>query len=175
MALPYSKAVLQMLPTHGCGPDQEPFEPINDIHVHSYTQQQIFLPVSESRHFTRADAAKAFGDHILPPEKKLWVPELLQFEKEMAEGANVKDARVRFLQATAKSEQELAAKLAESDKAEQARNVRVNTDRFQFRFEEINVDSSGKNGRHIRGVGWRYGVPLPDRKKGAIKIPTRAE
>src|SRR4051794_9683481 len=81
LALPYSKAILSMVPTHDCKPDSEPFEAINEMHQHSYTQQQIFLPTSESRHFTRADAAKAFGDFVLPPEKKMWVPELLQFEK----------------------------------------------------------------------------------------------
>jgi hypothetical protein len=175
MALPYSKAVLSMLPTHNCEPDSPPFEAINEMHVHKYTQQQIFLPTSESRHFTRADAAKAFGEKILPPEKKMWVPELLQYEKDLAGGAGIQEARTRFLQATAKSEQALAAKHAEEDRIAQEHNVRVNTDRFQFRFEGISVDSSGKTGRHVRGVGWRYGVPHNDRKPGAVKIPTKVE
>jgi hypothetical protein len=164
-----------MVPTHDCLPESQPYEAINEMHVHSYTQQQIFLPTSESRHFTRADAAKAFGDHILPPEKKMWVPELLQFEKDVAEGLSIKDARVRFLQATAKSEEHMAAKHAKQDQIDRDNNTRVNTDRFQFRVENISVDSSGKNGRHAGGVGWRYGVPFNDRKPGAVKIPTKVE
>ncbi|KAK0633760.1 eukaryotic mitochondrial regulator protein-domain-containing protein [Immersiella caudata] len=175
MAIPYSKAVLSMVPTHDCAPDSPPFEAINEMHVHSYTQQQIFLPTSESRHFTRADAAKAFGEKILPPEKKMWVPELLQLEKDIASGVGIQEARSRFLQATAKSELEMAEKHAKKDAIANEENVRVNTDRFQFRFEGISVDSSGKTGRHIRGVGWRYGVPHNDRKPGAVKIPTKVE
>jgi hypothetical protein len=175
MALPYAKAVMKMLPKHDCTEEESRFEPINDIHVHSYTQQQIFWPTSESRHFTRADAAKAFGDHILPPEEKLWVPEMIQFEKDLASGVSVRDARGSFLVATAKSEQALADKYAAEAKAEEAANVRVNTSRFEMRFQDVNVDSSGRDGRSRKGVGWRYGVPFGDRRRGAVKIPTKVE
>ena len=65
LATPYAKAVMKMLPkTHyNEGEENIPHEPINEIHVHNLTLQQLFTPVSESRHFTREDAAKAF--HVL--------------------------------------------------------------------------------------------------------------
>jgi len=175
LARPYAHAVLSMLPTHHCNPDSPPFEPINEIHVHSYTQQQIFLPTSESRHFTRHDAAKAFGEHILPPEEKMWVPELLQFEKDVAEGVPPKEARVKFLQATAKSEQELAAKHAKQAKMKEENTIMADKGKYQFRIEQFSVDTAGKHGRAPGAVGWRYGVPFDDRKPGTVKIPTKVE
>jgi hypothetical protein len=37
------------------------------------------------------------------------------------------------------------------------------------------VDAVGRDGRDHKGVGWRYGVPHQDRKKGVVKIPTKVE
>ncbi|KAJ4298416.1 Two-component response regulator SSK1p [Collariella sp. IMI 366227] len=175
MAVPYHNAMSQMLPQAKLVQGERPFEPINDIHVHSYTMQQLFVPTSESCEFTRADAAKAFGDHILPPDDKMRIPELVELERKVAQGARFQDARREFLEATAKSEQEFAAKQkARMDSAEQ-RRTRVDTDRFEFRFEKINAEDVGPTGRARKAVGWRYGVPLMDRKRGQIKIPTSVE
>lgn len=44
--------------------------------------------------------------------------------------------------------------------------------RWDFKFRDIKVDEAGADGRGSRGVGWRYGVPLRDRKRGEVKIPT---
>lgn len=170
----YAKAVLNMLPTWHLS-DTHPFESINDIHVHTKTQKQIFVPVAESAHFTREDAAKAFGEKVLPPEKKLRIPEMLQFEKNVAEGMSRQQARDQFLADTRKSEKAVAR--AEMERRQRERdNMRiVKRGRFEFRFESFNVDSVGKTGRNRNAVGWRYGVPLDDRKKGKIKIPTKVE
>ena len=44
--------------------------------------------------------------------------------------------------------------------------------RCEFRFWDVKVDAV-EGERDRRGVGSRYGVPSQDRKKGAVKIPTR--
>ena len=53
---------MQMLPQNDLEPNANgqlvPHESIGDIHVPSWTSQQVFWPTSESRHFTREDAAK---------------------------------------------------------------------------------------------------------------------
>ncbi|KAK0725764.1 eukaryotic mitochondrial regulator protein-domain-containing protein [Lasiosphaeris hirsuta] len=175
MALPYAKAVLSMVPVADLRQSDQPFEAINDIPVHKYTQQQLFVPTSESRHFTRADAAKAFGEHILPPDEKMRIPELIQFERDIAEGVKPQEAQDNFVTAAARSEDELAAKESARVERDEARKLRIESGRFEFRFEKINVDSSGKDGRSRRGVGWRYGVPFNDRRRAVVKIPTKVE
>ena len=47
------------------------------------------------------------------------------------------------------------------------------TPRWEYRFRDVSVDSVGKGGMAPGGVGERYGFPFEDRKKGAVKIPTR--
>ena len=47
--------------------------------------------------------------------------------------------------------------------------------RWEFRFEEVSVEDVGGDGRDPRGVGWRYGFPHEDRKRGQVKIPRRVE
>ncbi|KAK3311520.1 eukaryotic mitochondrial regulator protein-domain-containing protein [Chaetomium strumarium] len=179
MAIPYAKAMMEMLPranlTESERREGRPFEPINDIHVHSYTMQQLFVPTSESREFTRADAAKAFGDHILPPDSKMRIPELVEMERKISQGVPPHQARAEFIEETRKSEQELAAKARARLQAAEDRRVRVDSGRFEFRFEKINAEDVGPTGRARRAVGWRYGVPHMDRKRGQIKIPTSVE
>ncbi len=164
-----------MLPLHNLEPDAAPFEPINDIHVHSFTQQQLFVPTSESREFTRHDAAKAFGDRILPPERKMRIPELLSFEKDIAAGMNPTDARAKFLADVAKSELAIARGRKLMEDLAEKNKTRVQSGRYEFQFENFSVNSAGRNGRSRAAVGWRYGVPFNDRKKGLSKIPTKVE
>lgn len=47
--------------------------------------------------------------------------------------------------------------------------------KWEFRFKDISVQDVGKDGRSRKGVGFRYGLPAQDRKRGQIKIPTRVE
>ncbi|KAL2121845.1 hypothetical protein VTJ04DRAFT_2300 [Mycothermus thermophilus] len=172
MATPLAKALRKMLPQHNLTPQERPFEPINDIPVHSYTQQQLFVPVSESRQFTRADAAKAFGEKILPPDEKMRIPELIAYERDLANGIDRRTARDRFVKATAASEQALAAKLKKQEQKAEERRIRVDTGRFEFRIEDIDSEDVGRGGRSRHAVGWRYGVPFMDRRRGEHKIPT---
>ena len=84
--MPYSKAVLKMLPTTPHIDQSLPknkgrrpivHEPINDLPVHPATRQQLFVPVAESRQFTRVDAGKAFDDKLLPADARIPHPELV--------------------------------------------------------------------------------------------------
>ena len=68
-----------------------------------------------------------------------------------------------------KERQEAAEK--EKNRVESRTKV-AESRRWQFRFEDVRVRSGGKD---EKAVGWRYGMPLEDRKKGQVKIPTKVE
>ncbi|KAI0419102.1 eukaryotic mitochondrial regulator protein-domain-containing protein [Xylaria grammica] len=175
LAKPYAKAVLSMLPTHFIKPNvsNPPFEPINELHVHPYTMQQIFWPTSESRHFTREDAAKAFHPTLLSADKRVPHPELVQMEREVEQGRLLWDASERFKQNVMESERKAAEKQVAKAAYEEKKTTRVNTERFEFRFKQFNAENVGLKGRSRNAVGWRYGTPHDDRSKGhQIKIPT---
>jgi hypothetical protein len=175
MATPYAKAVMSMLPQTFFRNGRGAHEPINEIHVHSHTMQQIFLPTSESRQFTREDAAKAFGDHILPADKRVPHPELIELEKDLLAGKSEYEAKEAFENRAMESEVRAAERLQKKKRAEEERMTRVKASRFEFRFQDVNVDDAGKDGRSRRGTGWRYGVPFYDRRRGEVKIPTKVE
>ncbi|KAK4674515.1 hypothetical protein QC763_121250 [Podospora pseudopauciseta] len=172
MAIPYALAVEKMLPLSNLTGDEQPFEPINDVHVHSFTMQQLFVPVSESREFTRKDAAKAFGDHILPPDHKMRIPELVKMERDILNDVPQAQAEKDFLARTRESERQFAEKEKYVAAKRDARKSKVDTERFEFRIEKINSEAVGKKGRARGAVGWRYGVPFNDRQRGLYKIPT---
>ncbi|KAI0201848.1 eukaryotic mitochondrial regulator protein-domain-containing protein [Astrocystis sublimbata] len=175
LAKPYARAVLSMLPTHSINRTRsgKPFEPINELHVHPYTMQQIFWPTSESRHFTREDAAKAFHETLLSPDQRVPHPELIQMERDVLQGLPVWDASERFKQAAMESERKAAEKQAAKVAREEKMTQRVNTERFEFRFKMFNSENVGSKGKARNAVGWRYGAPHDDRSKDhQIKIPT---
>ncbi|EMR72300.1 hypothetical protein UCREL1_646 [Eutypa lata UCREL1] len=174
LAKPYAKAILEMLPTTLLNPNarNEPFEPINELHVHPYTMQQIFWPTSESRHFTREDAAKAFHHKMLSADERVPHPELIQMEKEIADGLSPYSASERFKKAAMESERKAAAKQIKKAAVEEKYTTRVNSKRFEFRFKQINSELVGPKGKARNAVGWRYGAPYYDRAKGEVKIPT---
>lgn len=150
-------------------------ESINDLPVHRATQIQIFHPVSESKHFTRRDAGKVFDRTLLPAEDRVPHKELVQLEKWKRENM-VPSERVSKMRAMNEEE---VRKRKEADRKRlerEAKEVRkAETERYQFRFQDIKVESVGWDGRDRKGVGARYGVPHQDRKKGQIKIPTRVD
>lgn len=150
-------------------------ESINDLPVHPHTRPQIFYPTSESRQFTRADAAKVFSPTLLPADARIPLSELIDIEKNAI--ANMpREERTAFIRERA--EKKLRAKEEKERKQREweAKNVKVvSNQRWNFRFESINVEDAGKDGRGQGGVGWRYGNPHHDRKRGAIKLPTSVE
>lgn len=166
-----------MLPTTPyVNPDSKDFkahEPINDLPLHAATGQQIFHPTSESRAFTRADAAKVFHDKLLPADDRVPHPELALMHKDHLAGLDAEEI--------AKRQEERDALVEEKKKKFQEREAKrmamakvVSKPRWDFRITPIKVEDAGIDGRGHKGVGWRYGMPLMDRSRAAVKIPTKA-
>lgn len=176
LAKPYQSAILGMLPQTPFSPKKiTPHEPINDLPVHPATRQQIFYPASESRQFTRADAAKVFSPSLLPADDRIPHPELIQLEKDIAADVSRED---RLASIRARDEAQRKAKEDQELKRKAWEEKNLNTvagQRWDFRFQNVSVDAVGKDGRGRRGVGWRYGMPHEDRKRGQVKIPTSVE
>lgn len=72
--------------------DNIPHEAINEVLIHKYTMSQLFVPVSESRHFTREDAAKVFGERMLSADARSPQPELVEMEREIRAGPGARTA-----------------------------------------------------------------------------------
>ncbi|TQN66576.1 Response regulator mcs4, partial [Colletotrichum shisoi] len=170
LARPYARAVLRMLPQTELNKDrpdlQSPHEPINEIHVHRLTMQQLFVPVSESRQFDREDAAKAFHRKMLSVDGRSPHKELISMRKAAAAGGSAAELTKKFREVTRAEEDRLVERERRRLEKAEKETQRVDTGRFEFRFKEMNVDSAGRDGRNRRGVGWRYGVPFYDRRKG---------
>jgi hypothetical protein len=161
-----------MLPKTSFNPNSriKPHESINDLPVHRSTGTQIFHPTSESRHFTRVDAAKVFHDKLLPADLRVPHPELAEMYKDYKAGFSTEEREKR--QQEREEEAELRRQRALEKKAKKEAAVkRIDTGRYEYRFTEISVDDAGKDGRGLKGVGWRYGKPLMDRSRGTVKIP----
>lgn len=150
-------------------------ESINDLPVHASTLRQLFQPTSESRAFTRADAGAAFSRHLAPADARIPHPAMIAGARDAAAGVPEAERRRRM---RARLDEE-AAQAAERERARAEREASrarvVKGRRWDFRFEEVSVESVGRDGRAPGGVGWRYGVPHEDRKKGQVKIPTSVE
>ncbi|KAL5598346.1 hypothetical protein BROUX41_003595 [Berkeleyomyces rouxiae] len=182
LATPYREAIMSMLPQTRyliprAGEPQtephEPHEPINEIHTHGHTLQQLFWPVAESRAFTRSDAARAFSPIMLTPERRSPHAELIDAEKAIARRKLSRaDAMASWRHETAANEAADHKRLEAQLAAERARVTSVHTDRFEFRFQDFNAENVGKLGRKRDAVGHKYGVPNYDRKRGTVKIPT---
>lgn len=183
LALPYSRAVMDMLP-------QTPYidtslpqnakaravthEPINDLMVHPATRQQLFVPVAESRRFTRVDAGKAFANNLLPADERIPHPELVQTEMELAAGIPFRE-RQKLAEARFDAE-EKRRQAAEKRAADELKALKVVPQRrWDFVFKDVSVEDAGRDGKGAKASGWRYGVPHQDRKKGQVKIPTKVE
>lgn len=173
LARPYNDAVLAMLPTTPFeAVAGTPHESINDLPVHSATRQQLFYPTSESRQFTREDAAKAFSPNLLPADKRIPHPQLVQLERWNAEDISRPERLKRFAEM---EDKEIAAAEEKARKqkewAERTQRT-VQGRRWDFQFQDISADVVGKHGRSSKGVGHRYGMPHTERKRGEVKIPT---
>lgn len=177
LATPYSKAVLEMVPTWTLNTDQAnaAFEPINEIHVHGYTMQQLFVPTSESKQFTREDAAKAFHERMLSPDKRVPHPELVQMERDLLNGMSSEESYEKFKKSAMASEVTHANRRQWKAEQEEAKITSVQNGRYEFRFKDYDADVVGGGGRSRKAVGWRYGLPYEDRKKDQVKIPTSVD
>ncbi|KAM0280166.1 hypothetical protein ACHAQH_004238 [Verticillium albo-atrum] len=172
LAKPYSRAMLGMLPTTTYNPEnQRDHEPINEIDVHKLSQQQLFVPTSESRVFTREDAAEAFHRNLLPVDKRAPHTQLIELQKATLEGVPLETSLFKFKADTRAEEDRLREKHRKKVQLQEAQTSRVDTKRFEYRFQDVNVEVVGKSGRGHKGIGMRYGVPFNDRKRGRNNVP----
>ncbi|KHJ30791.1 putative tyrosine phosphatase protein [Erysiphe necator] len=153
---------------------RSPHESINDLPVLKITGAQLWLPVSESRRFTRADAAKAFDSNLQPADKRVPHPELTQMHKEYLAGKTLEERAILQDQRAELERRKILQRRANEMKRENSIKKVTNKRGIIFRFHEINVNSIEKDGRGTKGVGCRYGVPSMDRSKGDVKIPQHA-
>lgn len=165
-----------MLPQTPYNPTRpQPHESINDLPVHQATRQQIFYPTSESRHFTREDAAKVFDPTLLSADARIPHPELIELERQLRQGVP-REERIAAAAERMRVEAEEKRRREERRKADEEARIRlVQGKRWDFKFENVSVDDVGRDGRAPDGVGWRYGFPHEDRKRGQVKIPRRVE
>jgi len=135
------------------------FENIQELQTHSFAGRQVFVPTSESREFTRADAGKEFG----LPAADLMVPhpDLVTLTKERYGEVPIDE---RILRQVERDRLEKSQREAAKERADERRRQKkvLEVGRWKWCFTEA---ETGK-------VGFRYGFPLPDRKKGHVKIPT---
>ena len=149
-------------------------EPINDLSVHPATRQQLFVPVAESRRFTRVDAGKAFDNDLLPADARIPHPELVQAERELESGLSFEERR-KLAEGRHEAEQE-SKRVAEAKKQKELKALKVVPQRrWDFVFKDVSVEAAGRSGKGAHAEGWRYGVPHQDRKRGIPKIPTQVE
>jgi len=151
-----------------------PHEEINELPVHPWTTQQIFYPVSESRHFTREDASKAFNPRLLAADKRIPHPEMIAEYHER--GLLDREKAVLRAEREDSEDQAVARKKAAEEARQEKITTVVPTRRFNFVFKDVRADQTGSDGRRPNESGMaRYGIPHEDRKKGMVKIPTRVE
>ncbi|KAI9894726.1 MAG: hypothetical protein M1814_002082 [Vezdaea aestivalis] len=162
-----------MIPTGSSEPVRH--EDIFELPLHAHAGPQIFLPTSESRSFSRADAAAAFSETLRPADDRIPHPSLIGQLQVAQAGFSQKEQDIvhGFEQEKAERQRD---KRKYREAVKEAATVVIpqkgGSSRWEWRFKDINIESGGRSGR--RGVGWRYGAPLMDRKKGDVKIPTEA-
>ncbi len=179
----YSKYMMHILPAQeepgapvAAGkPKNKPFEPINEVLMHPYTASQLFLPVAESRHFTRDDAARAFNRNLVSADRRV-APPGADRARARPQGRRAGRRGCRRLRPGCPRPRGCRGRPRGARRRARARPHRQRPGaRVEFRFQAVNVDHVGMSGRSRRGTGWRYGNPLPDRKTGQVKIPTRVD
>lgn len=138
-------------------------ESIHDLPVHKATLSQVFWPTTESMPFNRNDAGKVFHKDFLPADLRIPNPEVIEnFQDDPTE---TRARRIELQRKIAKREEDL-------QKARERRTMVVRTKRFDVEIENVAVDNRvGKDGRGRNAVGYRYGAPLEDRKKGFTRVP----
>lgn len=178
LATPYSEAVLAMLPRTPFSANANgvrPHETINDVPVHAKTRLQIFYSTSESRRFTREDAARVFDNTLLPVDKRIPIPSLVKLEKWNHEGID-RAERLERMRADDAEQQRLVQERERKTQAWEERTIKVVAGRrWDFKFQDVSAEKTGKDGRGRHAVGYRYGFPLEDRKRGQFKLPRSVE
>lgn len=106
---------------------------------------------------------------LKPADARIPHPHLIKHEHDKQDGKLSKMPRLiqkRYEERLQEDQAQRERTHAKKAEAEEARKTRVDTGKWQFVVTEVQAE---------RGVGTRYGVPSQDRKRGAVKIPTRVE
>lgn len=117
---------------------------------------------------------------LQPADFRIPHPHLVAFEHDHIKFSS--EARLRNQRFIERLQADEAADL-ESKRVKQereealTRHVQPEESRFEFRFRDVVVsrETTGPDGRGLNAPGRRYGVPSYDRKRGAVKIPTKVE
>lgn len=137
-------------------------EVVQALPAHPFAGRQAFVLTSESREFGRADAAEEFS--LPTPEQAVPIPTAVLVKKDMNSGMSRDDA---------------VALAKQRDQLELEKKRELMTKREEELKKTTKVVSSGRYKWLIEAetgkVGFRYGVPHMDRKKGQVKIPTRVD
>lgn len=117
---------------------------------------------------------------LLPADCRIPHPHLVTFERDRLENPGEHRERMQRYEERLREVEE-----AEQERRRQAKEqlekritkVQPEGSRFEFRFKDVVVskETTGPDGRGTAAPGHRYGVPLEDRKKGHVKIPTKVE
>lgn len=150
-------------------------ENINDLPVHPSTLVQLFHPTSESRQFTRVDAGRAFHPDLKPADERIPHPQMIDAARDVKGAMPQGERNTRIQERYVAMDENIKAAEERKRQAEAKRTTTVGGARWDFKFKDVSADAVHKNGRSRTAVGWRYGQPFEDRKKGQVKIPTRVD
>lgn len=175
LALPYARAVHDMIPTTPYTPGEAPtpHEPINDLPVHSLTDPQIFYPTSESRAFNRTDAGRVFSAAPRLPDDqdiaqggnpiKPWLdtqPEKVGKGKSEIDVLKPADARIPHPHLIAYARDQVDPELRQQPDEIKARyNQRLNADaEARARAREARLAAEEKKKTRIETSRWQFVV-----------------
>ncbi|KAF3940443.1 hypothetical protein ABW19_dt0204744 [Dactylella cylindrospora] len=149
-----------MMPVSQYKPPVPKHESITDMRIHAATNNQLFLSVPESSAFNRKSAGEALG--ILPADFRMPHSELIDVEKMRLKAMPFEEMKAVEEEREAREAEMLKAKRERREERLRAGTV-VETERFRFRMRPAVTGQ----------VGFRYGAPHEDRKRGVVKIPKR--
>lgn len=115
---------------------------------------------------------------LLPADARIPHPHLVAIQREMnmpkSDWGEIRDKYLAKIASEDKEEQARREYVA-LEKAKKVKTVAPADSRWEFRFKDVEVSkqTTGTNGRGREAPGHRYGVPHSDRKRGAVKIPTK--
>ncbi|ERF72218.1 hypothetical protein EPUS_02105 [Endocarpon pusillum Z07020] len=130
------------------------------------TSIEIVGKPGHERPVLKAADARIPHPHLIAYEKDKLDPELDALERHERHHARLREER----------EQRAGKKEARRKQIEK-HTTRVDTGRYEFLIRDCQTTrlGTGLDGRGTASPGRRYGVPSQDRKRGAIKIPTKVE
>lgn len=116
---------------------------------------------------------------LKPADARIPHPHLIAYAKDRnnPEFANNEEAiRARYAKRLDDDAEARAEARRQKIAKDEAKKTRIETPRWQFVITDVKTsrEEVGHDGRG-KGVGYRYGVPFEDRKKGQVKIPTKVE